>query len=162
MSDAELDQEIAAVRPSRNFTRLSVQLLEIALERITGVIASSLEGHQEHVPEPEPNPNRFTGYIKYHKDDYVRRYEEMKPLRDLARLIRTFLPNMRVIRDGLQRRFRQMVEQRELRQLRRRIQDQLNVNPLDPGLEVGVDDDEVDVDGADVGAPQAEDIDPLD
>ena len=161
MSDAELDREITAIRPSRNFTRLSVQLLEIALDRITGVITSSLEGHQEHIPEPEPNPNRFTGYIKYNKDCYVRRYEEMKPLRDLARLIRTFLPNMLTIRDGLQRRFRQLIEQRELRQLRRRIQDQLNVNPLEPGLEDFADAnerDEVIGDDADV----VEDVDPLD
>lgn len=159
MSDAELEREIRLIRPSRNFSRLSVQLLEVTLDRITGVISASLDGFQEHVPEPEPNPGRFIGYVRYNKEDYVKRYEELKPLRDLSRLLRTFLPNMRVIRDGLQRRYGQLVEQREVRQLRRRIQEQLIANDgqdrngMPMHADDGLDDD---------GIPLLEDVDPLD
>ena len=164
MSDETLDQEIARIKPFRNFSRLSVQLLEIALERINSAITSQLQGHQEHVPEPEPNPQRFIGYIKYHKEDYIQKYEEMKPLRDLARLIRQFLPNMKTISDGLQRRYREMIEQRELRLLQRRIRNQMDLAQeavREPGLFI-FPGDNPDEENGDDELPPLEGVEPLD
>ena len=151
MSDADLETEITRIKPSRNFSRLSVQILEVALDRITRVITNQLESHQEHVPEPEPNPQGFTGYIKYDKEAYIKHYEEMKPLRDLARMIRTFLPNMRTISDGLQRRYRELVEQRELRQIQRQLRDHMNLPRLDNDADEGNDE-----------LPLLENVEPLD
>ena len=165
MSDEALDQEIAAVKPPRNFSRLSVQLLEITLERVNSVITSQLNGHQEHIPEPEPNPQRFTGYIKYHKDNYVQNYEAMRPLRDLARLIRQFLPNMRIISDGLQRRYRELIEQRELRLLQRRIRAQMDLNNdalREPGLFNFPNEPPEDENEENEEIPLLENVDPLD
>lgn len=133
MDDAELDRNIRITKSQQSFTRLSVQILEITSQRLDSFIASSLEGYQEHVPEPEPNPNKFTGYIKYNKEGYVHAYETVKPLRDLSRLIRTFLPSMQSINESLQTRFQLLTEQRELRLLRRRLRAQLELNqPLNP------------------------------
>ena len=144
MDDEELDRNIRVTKSQRNFARLSVQILEIASQRLESFIADSLEGCQEHVPEPEPNPNRFTGYIKYNKDGYVRAYESVKPLRDLSRLIRTFLPSMRSISDSLQTRYQLLTEQHELRVLRRRIRAQLEINrPVEPNVENPLDIDAI-------------------
>ena len=127
MSDEELDQEIRVVRPQRDFARLSVQLLEVSLQRAEGMITAGLQGFEEHVPEPGPNHNRFIGYYKYDKEAYVRAYEGLKPMRDLVRLINNFLPNMRNVRDNHQRRYQELIGQRELRQLRARMEADLQL-----------------------------------
>ena len=164
MNDEELDRNIRVTKSHRNFTRLSVQILEITSQRLESFITSSLEGFQEHVPEPGPNPNKFTGYIKYNKEGYINAYESVKPLRDLVRLIRTFLPSMRSISESLQTRYQLLTEQRELRILRRRIRAQLELNqPEAPQAfemngvgdveEPNADDDEI---------PPLENVDPID
>ena len=134
MSDEDLENTLQSIKTQRNFSRLSVQILEVALQRVDGFISSALDGYQEHVPEPEPNPQRFTGYIKYDKGGYVKAYEEIKPLRDLSRLIRTFLPSMRAMSDCLQTQYQLLIGQHEIRALRRRINAHLNIadrpNPL--------------------------------
>ena len=128
MDDEELERQLKDIKTQRNFSRLSVHILEVALQRIDGVISDALQGFQEHVPEPEPNPNRFIGYIKYDKTGYVKTYEDTKPLRDLSRLIRTFLPSMRAMSDCLQTQFHLLMNQHEVRALRRRIAAHLNMN----------------------------------
>ena len=137
MTDDELERNMQNIRTQRNFSRLSVQILEVALQRVDNAVSTALEGYQEHVPEPEPNPQRFTGYVKYDKNGYVKAYEDMKPLRDLSRLIRTFLPSMRAMSDCLQTQYQLLTGQHEIRALRRRIDEHLNMdnrpeNPPNP------------------------------
>ena len=127
MSNEELEREIRSVRSQRDFARLSVQLIETSLQRAEGMITDGLQGFEEHVPEPGPNPHRFIGYYKYDKEAYVRAYEGLKPMRDLVRLLNTFLPNMRIIRDGHQARFQELIGQQEIRQLRARMEAELRV-----------------------------------
>ena len=121
LSDEELDQEIRHARSQRNFSRLSVQLIEVALQRSEGIIRETLDRFQEHVPEPEPNPHRFIGYIKHDKNAYVSAYDRLKPTRDLVRLLRTFLPDMRNMRDTMQERYEALLRQLEIRKLQRQV-----------------------------------------
>ena len=132
LTDEEMDREIRSVRSQRDFARLSVQLLEISLQRAQAMISNGLQGFEEQVREPEPNPNRFIGYVKYDKDAYVHAYEELKPMRDLVRLINTFLPNMRVIRDNHQSRFEALLGERDSRILRARMENALQIVPEPP------------------------------
>lgn len=125
MSDEELSDAIQTARSHRNFARLSVQLVEISLQRVESMITAGLQGFEEHAPEPGPNPNSFIGYYKYDKDAYVQAYERLKPMRDLVRLLNDFLPNMRVVRDNHQARFTALIRHHEVRQLRARFQAQL-------------------------------------
>ena len=138
MTDQELDEAIRSAHPQRNFSRLSVQLLELSQERVDALITEGLQGFQEHVPEPEPNPQRFIGHIRYNKDGYVEAYERLKPMRDLSRMLHTFLPNMRTIRDGIQTRYLQMLAERERRQLQARLANQNAVNEAEVLREIQV------------------------
>ena len=124
MSDEDFDREIRNIRSQRNFARLSVQLIEVALQRSEGIIRETLDQFEERVREPEPNPNRFIGYIRYDKESYVDAYERLKPTRDLVRLLNTFLPDMRNMRDRLQERYGSLLEQQRLRQLQAQFQNQ--------------------------------------
>ena len=128
LSDEELDREIRNARSQRNFARLSVQLIEVALQRSEGIIRETLDRFQEHVQEPEPNPNRFIGYIKHDKDAYVQAYDRLKPTRDLVRLLNTFLPNMRNMRDTHEDRYGSLLRELETRRLRERLQNQMDLN----------------------------------
>ena len=128
LSDEQLDREIRNARSQRNFARLSVQLIEVALQRSEGIIRETLDQFQEHVPEPEPNPNRFIGYVRHDKDAYVHAYDRLKPTRDLVRLLNTFLPNMRHMRDTHDDRYNSLLRELETRQLRARLQAQMNLN----------------------------------
>ena len=132
LTNEEMDREIRSVRSQRDFACLSVQLMEISLQRAQGMITSGLQGFEEQVREPEPNLNRFIGYVKYDKEAYVRAYEELKPMRDLVRLINTFLPNMRVIRDNHQSRFEALIGERDSRILRARMENVLQIAPEPP------------------------------
>ena len=132
LSDETLDREIRNARSQRNFARLSVQLIEVALQRSEGIIQETLDQFQEPVREPEPNPNRFIGYVKYDKDAYIQAYERLKPTRDLVRLLNTFLPNMRNMRDTHEERYGSLLREREMRQLQKQVQAHMKLNQNPP------------------------------
>ena len=90
--------------PYHNFT----------IKKTEQTIETVLSQHQEHIPEPEPNHNKFTGYIKHDKEGYVTSYNQLKPLRESLELMNSWLPVMTTMSAAAMTRHDLLVERKRL------------------------------------------------
>ena len=120
-----LDTAIEEARKNRDASRLSAELINFAIHSCETAVSRGLDGYVEHVPEPEPNPNRMIGYQKYDKEGFVKAYDQLKPIRDLLVMLREYKNDLDENRRLTQSNYDLLVARKELLEVRARLQAQL-------------------------------------
>ena len=123
----ELDTAIEEAKQRRDASRLSAQLIEVAIQSCETMITRGLDGFTEHVPEPEPNDRKFIGYTKYDKEGFVNAYDQLKPIRDLHQLLMDYRGNLEENQNLYANNYALLIERREMLQLRAQLEAQLTI-----------------------------------
>ena len=97
--EVDLNQEIEVAKTMVNFTRLTADVNAASVQKCEQTLNELLSAHQQHVPEPEPNLNKFTGHIRYDKNGYVDTYRRIKPLREALELMRAYQTTLNVMHE---------------------------------------------------------------